>query len=233
MPAFKRTCAFGSSKEAGIVLLGKGWPGDRPSAAYCACKAGESWLAKRHGLVDKTALNELAPLHVVKEKGLVAVLVVVYLRNDYRSAGVETISIESQLRRFRPGGIGEKVACIQRIIAQELPRRSMEIFRSGLEGHGQRSGGGETVLSAVIGSERTELGDRVHRGHDADVAGTATVIIFATIHHVEVVRDTETVKTHRTVPAYRHRVLEIHHVARSASRESGQRINASAVGGKL
>src|SRR6185437_13458823 len=45
IPALSRSCAFGSSNDAGIVLFGNGCPKTNPSDVYLACSAGESWLA--------------------------------------------------------------------------------------------------------------------------------------------------------------------------------------------
>src|SRR5690348_5804203 len=133
---------------------------------------------RRDGLVVNPALNEFAPFHVVEEECFIAVLVV-DLRNEYRTADVETESVEPQFGRLGTRCIKEVGIRVECIIAEELPGPSVKILRPRLEDHGHGRAGRKPELRAVVRSELAELRDGIYGRQDANVSRSPAVIVFA------------------------------------------------------
>ncbi len=186
---------------------------------------------QRDRLISQATLNQATPLHVVEEESL-AFVGVIELSEADRAAHVEAVSMEPQLGNFVRGGI-EVVAGIEGIVAQELPRRSVEFSRSALDdrSHGRRRR--QAIFGAVVGSHFAELGDGVHRRHDGRPAGAAAVVTLGTIEQIKVVAFTHAVKADIGVAADWRGTLKIPLAAGRSGRQGDQRVHAAPVGREL
>ena len=109
----------------------------------------------------------------------------------------------------------------------------MQLGRPGLEDHGHGSPGGQTIISAVVGSKRTELCDGVQGWRDAHAAGTAAIVILATVEQIDVVVLTHAVKLHAGISTDRHVGCGGIDLTRPSRRQSSKLVNAAAVHRKL
>ena len=184
-------------REDGLGDLGLARNVDDRAAKISAVSGRERhWLRGVDG-----ALDQPAPFHVVEEEGLLA-LSVVQLSESDRATDVEAEDIQAQFGHRLGRGV-EEVACVECIIAIELPSRSVERAGTGLEHHGHGATRRKAIVGAVIGSQSTELCDCVAGRSNAHAAGAATVIILATIEQVDVVVLAHAVEFDAGVTTYR------------------------------
>ena len=87
----------------------------------------------------------------------------------------------------------------------------------------------ESIVRAVVGSERTEFGDRIGRRGNAHATRAAAVIIFAAVQQIDVVVLTESVVFHASASTHGSVGSSDVDLARGPRRESGQLVNAAAI----
>ena len=94
-------------------------------------------------------------------------------------AEIEAANVVAQLGNSRRCAV-EVVTSIEGVVAEEFPTRSVELFAPRFDYRRNGGGGGETIFSAVVRRDVTELGQGVNRRHYA-AAAAAAVKVFAAI----------------------------------------------------
>ena len=147
------------------------------------------------------------------------------------TAEVEAVDVVAQFGNFRRSGV-EVVARIERVVAEILPSRSVELLGPGLDDRRDRRGGGQAVLGAVVRGHVLELGDRVDGRGDTATA-TATVQVLAAVNQLKIVPSSLAVNTHVVVGTDRSEWNPVRLNAGCTWRERKQRVQRAPVDTKI
>ncbi len=155
------------------------------------------------------------------------------MRDDDGSTDIAAPDVELECLPRLVALFIEVVVGVVVLIAVELPKAAMEVFRTALEHHADGAAGGDTVVRGVVGAENVEFGKHVGGGHHVEFAAGAAVIDFAAIDEPVVVVGAHAVEAEIEAGALRGDAVERRIGGGDAGAERGEADDVAAVGGEL
>ncbi len=132
-------------------------------------------------------VRRLLPIAFIREHEERLVRAVVEAGDLHRAVDLEAVLIELVIRLRLVVHLQEVLGRIERLAAQELVDRAVQIVRAGLQRHVDDAAGGAAVLRVVAVGDDLELLDRVDRRHVGDVVAALNRVVRRAVEQVLVV----------------------------------------------
>src|SRR6185312_9337428 len=104
-----------------------------------------------------------------------------------RATEVEARNIQPELGFPLAGAVQEVVVRRVSFVAVELPDRSVELPRAGLDHHGNGAAGTNSIIRSVVAVERLEFGECIDRWQGTEATTATAIVEFATVQQVDIV----------------------------------------------